>query len=60
MDVVSQEPIRADNPLLTAKNCIITPHISWAPKESRQRLMDVAVSNLAAWAAGSAANVVNP
>ena len=60
LDVVSEEPIRSDNPLLTAKNCIITPHISWAPKESRQRLMDVAVSNLAAWVAGKAVNVVNP
>ena len=40
LDVVSTEPIHGDNPLLKAKNCIITPHISWAPKESRQRLMD--------------------
>lgn len=40
LDVVYTEPIRPDNPLLTAKNCIITPHISWAPKESRQRIMD--------------------
>ena len=60
LDVVSEEPIRADNPLLLAKNCIITPHISWAPKESRQRLMDAAASNLAAWVAGKAVNVVNP
>ena len=60
LDVVSEEPIRADNPLLSAKNCIITPHISWAPKESRQRLMDAAVSNLAAWSTGKAQNVVNP
>jgi glycerate dehydrogenase len=43
LDVVSTEPIKADNPLLAAKNCFITPHISWAPKESRQRLMDIAV-----------------
>lgn len=48
LDVVSTEPIRGDNPLLQAKNCIITPHISWAPKESRQRIMDCAVSNLQA------------
>ena len=41
VDVVSTEPIRGDNPLLTAKNCIITPHISWAPKESRQRIMGI-------------------
>ena len=60
LDVVSEEPIRENNPLLTAKNCIITPHISWAPKESRQRLMDAAVSNLAAWSSGKAQNVVNP
>ena len=60
LDVVSEEPIRADNPLLSAKNCIITPHISWAPKESRQRLMDAAVSNLATWSTGKAQNVVNP
>ena len=39
LDVVYTEPIRADNPLLQAKNCILTPHISWAPKESRQRIM---------------------
>ena len=60
LDVVSEEPIRADNPLLSAKNCIITPHISWAPKESRQRLMDIAVQNLSAWIGGRAQNVVNP
>ena len=60
LDVVSEEPIRESNPLLTAKNCIITPHISWAPKESRQRLMDAAVANLAAWSSGKAQNVVNP
>lgn len=41
LDVVSTEPIREDNPLLTAKNCIITPHISWAPRESRQRIMEI-------------------
>ena len=59
LDVVSTEPIRADNPLLKAKNCIITPHISWAPKESRQRLMDVAVDNLRQFQAGKPINVVN-
>ena len=60
LDVVSTEPIRSNNPLLSAKNCIITPHISWAPKESRQRLMDVAVSNLEAFVGGKPVNVVNP
>ncbi len=60
LDVVSTEPIRADNPLLKAKNCLITPHISWAPRESRKRLMDIAVGNLAAFARGKPVNVVNP
>ena len=59
VDVVSTEPIRKDNPLLKAKNCIITPHISWAPKESRQRLMDIAVNNLKAFLEGRSINVVN-
>ena len=59
MDVVSTEPIHGDNPLLKAKNCIITPHISWAPKESRQRLMDIAVDNLEKFLAGNPQNVVN-
>ncbi|MBC8531356.1 D-2-hydroxyacid dehydrogenase [Gehongia tenuis] len=59
LDVVSTEPIRGDNPLLKAKNCIITPHISWAPKESRQRLMDIAVENVKAFLSGSPVNVVN-
>lgn len=58
LDVVSEEPIRMDNPLLSAKNCIITPHIAWAPRESRQRLMDIAVNNLKAYAAGQPVNVV--
>ena len=60
LDVVSTEPIKGDNPLLKAKNCIITPHISWAPKESRQRLMDIAVQNCEAFLAGAPVNVVNP
>lgn len=59
LDVVSVEPIREDNPLLTAKNCLITPHIAWASKESRQRLMDTAVGNLEAFLAGRPVNVVN-
>ena len=59
LDVVSTEPIKGDNPLLKAKNCLITPHISWAPIESRQRIMDCAVENLKAFLNGSAINVVN-
>ena len=59
LDVVSSEPIKGGNPLLKAKNCIITPHISWAPKESRQRLMDIAVDNLAQFKNGTPVNVVN-
>lgn len=59
LDVVSTEPIKNDNPLLKAKNCIITPHISWAPKESRKRLMDIAVDNLQAFVKGAPVNVVN-
>ncbi|MBE6829864.1 MAG: D-2-hydroxyacid dehydrogenase [Ruminococcaceae bacterium] len=58
-DVVSTEPIQADNPLLKAKNAILTPHISWAPKESRQRLMDIAVQDLEAFLEGNPINVVN-
>lgn len=58
-DVVATEPIRNDNPLLKAKNMIITPHIAWAPKESRKRLMDIAVDNLAHFVAGTPVNVVN-
>ena len=60
LDVVSTEPIRGDNPLLTAKNCIITPHISWGAKESRQRLMDIAVDNVRQFMNGVLVNVVNP
>lgn len=59
LDVVSTEPIRADDPLLTAKNCIITPHISWAPRESRQRIMDMTVRNIRAYLDGAPVNVVN-
>ncbi|WP_411682342.1 D-2-hydroxyacid dehydrogenase [Clostridium thailandense] len=59
LDVVSTEPIKIDNPLLKAKNCIITPHISWAPKESRERLMSIAIQNLNQFLKGTPINVVN-
>lgn len=58
MDVVSAEPIAPDNPLLRAKNCIITPHIAWAPLETRRRLMGIAADNLRAFLAGTPKNRV--
>ncbi len=60
LDVVDEEPIRADNPLLRAKNCLITPHIAWAPRESRKRLMGIAADNLRAFLGGAPVNIVNP
>lgn len=60
LDVLSQEPPAADNPLLTAPNCFITPHIAWAAKESRARLMTIAEENLRLFLAGTPQNVVNP
>ena len=59
LDVVYTEPIRDDNPLLKARNCIITPHISWAPKESRQRIMECTAKNIEMYLKGSPVNVVN-
>ncbi len=59
LDVVTTEPIDINNVLLKAKNCILTPHIAWAPKESRIRLMNTAVDNLKAFLDGIAQNVVN-
>jgi glycerate dehydrogenase len=58
IDVLSVEPPSASNPLFTAKNCIITPHIAWATKESRIRLMDAVVNNLSSFINGSPVNVV--
>ena len=60
LDVVSTEPIRSDNPLLKAKNCIITPHMSWGAKESRQRIMDCTEANVRSFLEGAPQNVVNP
>ncbi len=59
LDVISEEPIRADNPLLKAPNCIITPHISWASKESRQRILDCTEENITAFLSGAPVHVVN-
>lgn len=59
LDVVAHEPMLPDNPLLTAPNCIITPHIAWASLAARRRLMDIAVANVTAYLAGMPINVVN-
>ena len=59
LDVVSTEPIKGDNPLLTAKNCLITPHISWAAQAARQRIMDITVNNVKSFVEGNPTNVVN-
>lgn len=60
LDVMAAEPIQPDNPLLRAPNCLITPHIAWIPRESRQRMLDCAAGNLRAYLAGRPINVVNP
>jgi len=60
VDVAEKEPIAAASPLLTAPNCIITPHMAWAPLESRQRIMDTLAENIRAYQAGAPINVVNP
>lgn len=59
LDVVSTEPIKGDNPLLKAKNCFITPHISWAAQASRQRIMDITVQNIEEFLKGNPINIVN-
>ena len=59
VDVASTEPIKADNPLLAAPNCIITPHISWATKEARVRIMQMTAENVRSFIEGKAMNVVN-
>ena len=59
VDVVSVEPMKADNPLLKTRRCIITPHIAWAPVESRQRLLNTVVENIQAFLDGKPQNVVN-
>ena len=59
MDVVSQEPINPDNPLLTAPNCVLSPHMAWAPLEARQRVIDCSYRNIEAFCKGAPINVVN-
>lgn len=59
VDVVSSEPVKAENPLLKAPNCIITPHIAWAPIEARQRIMDITVNNVKSFIEGNPQNVIN-
>ena len=60
LDVLDVEPPPEDNPLLTAPNCLITPHIAWYAAEARQRLMQIGADNLAAFIDGKPINVVNP
>ena len=59
VDVLTTEPPKADNPLLSAPNCYITPHVAWASTEARRRLMDIATANVAAFLAGNPRNRVN-
>jgi glycerate dehydrogenase len=59
MDVVSHEPIQPDNPLLTARNCLITPHIAWATREARQRLLATTIANVVNFVQGRPTNVVH-
>ena len=59
LDVLEIEPPPADNPLLRAKNCLVTPHIAWATRSARRRLLNTAVQNAKAFVAGAPQNVVN-
>ena len=60
LDVLSVEPPPLDHPLLRAPNCLVTPHIAWATRAARARLLDIAVGNVRAFLAGSPGNVVTP
>ena len=59
VDVLGAEPPAETNPLLSARNCLVTPHIAWATREARARLMDLAVSNISEWISGNPRNVIN-
>jgi len=59
LDVLSKEPPEKNNPLLNARNCFITPHVSWATRAARERLLNVAIDNVAAFLKGKPQNVVN-
>ena len=58
-DIVSKEPPTADNPLLSARNCLVTPHMAWATLEARKRIMKTAVENIRAFVAGVPVNVMS-
>ena len=58
-DVISEEPMKKENPLFNCSNCVITPHIAWAPLETRTRLLNIAYNNFTAWINGKPENVVN-
>jgi glycerate dehydrogenase len=60
LDVLAVEPPPATNPLLAARNCVITPHVAWATREARRRLIACTAENLRAFVAGTPRNVVNP
>jgi len=60
LDVLCEEPPRSDNPLLTARNCLVTPHMAWATTEARQRMMKIVEENLSSFLSGGPRNVVNP
>lgn len=59
LDTVAVEPMRADNPLYGAKNCVITPHVGWVPRETRKRLLGIVAGNLKAYIEGKPINVVS-